>query len=238
MPRTSPPPRPMATGTANLRSTVQEAPVRSISRQLFFPFLEIFCRFLRKINSDNFFMSQKFFQSEKLVGRKNFKKQIGEIKKITRKILTEGNLSNGKTKKVHQKKFVCKKNKKNWIGQGAALVASAAAPAGAARLPPRPAAARAAGQGGSEREPPPPPGPGRRGARRRKGPPPPLQVTALGRAKEAGIEEGVPATIADVCGGSRGQRADGGCKGRGGVCAASGRAARRRGRGAAAPCWI
>ena len=68
-------------------------------------------------------------------------------------------------------------------------------------------------------------------------PPPAPQLRAEQR-RQAGIEEGAPATVADVCGGSRGQRADGGSKGRGGVCAASGRAARRRGRGAAAPRWI
>ena len=44
-------------------------------------------------------MSQNNFSSEKIGGRKNFKKQIGEIKKITRKILTETNLSNGKKQK-------------------------------------------------------------------------------------------------------------------------------------------
>ena len=83
-----------------------------------------------------------------------------------------------------------KKPKKNWIGQGAALVASAAAPAGAARLPPRPAAARAGSTS-------PAAGSGLAGLgsaahhrRRSSGPPPPLQVTASGRAKEADRDRG------------------------------------------------
>ena len=50
-------------GHANLQSTVREAPVRSIFRQhFFFPFLEFFCRFLRKINSDNFLWVKKNFK--------------------------------------------------------------------------------------------------------------------------------------------------------------------------------
>ena len=117
-------------------------------------------------------------------------------------------------------------------------MASAAAPAGAARLPPRPAAARAGSTS-------PAAGSGLAGLgsaahhrRRSSGPPPPAPQLRAEQRRQAGIEEGVPATVADVCGGSRGQRADGGSKGRGGVCAASGRAARRRGRGAAAPRWI
>ena len=48
---------------------------------IFFLFLEIFLSFSEKNKFRHFFMSQIIFQSEKLVGRKNFKKQIGEIKK-------------------------------------------------------------------------------------------------------------------------------------------------------------
>ena len=73
---------------------------------------------------------------------KKFKKQIGEIKKITRKFLTETNLSNGKKQKIHQKNLYAKKI--NWIS-GAALVASAAAPpATPAGATAPPAAGRAA----------------------------------------------------------------------------------------------
>ena len=87
-------------------------------------------------------MSQIIFQSEKLVGRKNFKKQIGEIKKFYEKIFDREKFIKWKKKKYIKKNFVCKRTKKNCIWAGAALVASAAAPAGAPRLPPRPAAAR------------------------------------------------------------------------------------------------
>ena len=68
-------------------------------------------------------MSQNNFSSEKIGARKNFKKQIGEIKKITRKILTERNLSNERNKKCTSKKnsannFLkkfCMQRKINWI---------------------------------------------------------------------------------------------------------------------------
>jgi len=46
----------------------------------FFLFLEIFLSFSEKNKFRHFFMSQKKFQVKKLVGRKNFKKKIGEQK--------------------------------------------------------------------------------------------------------------------------------------------------------------
>ena len=58
-------------------------PYGRFSDSNFFLFIEIFYRFLRKINSDIFYESNNF-SSEKFVGRKNFKKQIGEIKKNLR----------------------------------------------------------------------------------------------------------------------------------------------------------
>jgi len=58
-------------------------------------------------------MSQIIFQSEKLVGRKIFKKQIGEIKKITRKILTvEKFIKWKRTKKSTSKKNLYEKKTK------------------------------------------------------------------------------------------------------------------------------
>ena len=49
-------------GTANLRSTVREASARSIFRpHFFFRFQKLFCRFLRKKNSD-IFLRQIIFQ--------------------------------------------------------------------------------------------------------------------------------------------------------------------------------
>ena len=48
---------------------------------IFFPFLEIFLSFSEKNKFRHFFMSQNNFSSEILVGRKNFKKQVDEIKK-------------------------------------------------------------------------------------------------------------------------------------------------------------
>ena len=73
-------------------------------------------------------MSQKNFQSEKLVGRKNFKKQIGEIKKFTRKILTERNFIKWKKQKMYiqikklayyfLKKFCMQRTKKLDLGRG------------------------------------------------------------------------------------------------------------------------
>ena len=70
-------------GHVSLPSTVREVFVPSIFRQ-FFLFLKFFCCFLRKINSKIFYESNNF-SSEILVGRKFFKKQIGEIKKIYEK---------------------------------------------------------------------------------------------------------------------------------------------------------
>ena len=52
----------LGAGHANLRSTVREAPVRSIFRQHFFSFLETFLSFSEKNKFRHFFMSQKNFQ--------------------------------------------------------------------------------------------------------------------------------------------------------------------------------
>ena len=143
---------------ANLRSTVNRTGgVRTVDFPIifFFPFLEIFLSFSEKNKFRHFFMSQIIFQSEKLVGRKNFKKQIGEIKKIYEKNFDREKFIKWKKQKMYiqkktlaiifLKKICMQRTKKIGSGQGAALVASAAAPAGAPRLPPRPAAARAAG---------------------------------------------------------------------------------------------
>ena len=51
----------------------------------FFSFLEKNLSFSEKNKFRYFFMRQITFQSEKLVGRKKFKKQIGEIKKFYEK---------------------------------------------------------------------------------------------------------------------------------------------------------
>jgi len=58
------------------------------------------------------------------VGRKNFKKQIGEIKKFYEKNFEREKFIKWKKKKVHPKKICMKKEKKTGSGQGAALVAS------------------------------------------------------------------------------------------------------------------
>ena len=62
---------------------------------IFFTFLENFLSFSEKNKFRHFFMSQIIFQSEKLVGRKNLKKQNWWDEKN----LTERNLSNGRNKK-------------------------------------------------------------------------------------------------------------------------------------------
>ena len=64
----------------------------------FFLFLELFLLFSEKKEFRHFFETNNF-SSENLVGRKNFKKQISEIKKITREIYQME-----ETKNVHPNK--------------------------------------------------------------------------------------------------------------------------------------
>ena len=58
-------------------------------------------------------MSQIIFQSEKLVSRKNFKKQIGEIKKIYEKNFDREKFIKWKNKKSTSKKICMQEQKKN-----------------------------------------------------------------------------------------------------------------------------
>ena len=59
-------------------------PYGRFSDNILFPFKKKNCHFLRKINSDIFFMSQKNFQV-KIWWVEKFQEQIGEIKKIYEK---------------------------------------------------------------------------------------------------------------------------------------------------------
>ena len=56
-------------------------PYGRFSDNTFFPFLETFLSFSEKNKFRHFFYEAKKISSENLVGRKNFKEQIGEIKK-------------------------------------------------------------------------------------------------------------------------------------------------------------
>ena len=67
----------------SLRLTVRGVPYGLFSDSNFFQFLETFLLFSEKKEFRHFFETNNF-SSENLVGRKNFKKQFGEIKKVLR----------------------------------------------------------------------------------------------------------------------------------------------------------